>query len=531
MEREHTHNENLTPEESARLLYKNWRERLAVPLLIGVLIFGAAALIPAIIASENAVIDAIFIGVYTITALVTVVRFPYLARMSVFLVSIYVLGLGELFTHGILGDSLFFFLAFIIFSTLLLSPRVGIAAIVVNILTFVLVGWLVLNERFILLNPYAPPAKFEDWLSAGLAVIMFGAVIILGFQRLEEEFIQAQKQIDATLNTLKEERSNLENKVQERTLLLHKVNEVGQAANAILNPEELLLYSAIRIKDEFDCYHTAFYLVDITGQWAELKEATGEAGKVLRENKYRLDIGGKNIVARAIREKQGQIASEADLQQARLDNPLLPYTRSQVALPLFVGNKVHGAMELHSTRNGAFPLLDLDAYQNMANGIATALENAHLFQEAQQSLLEMRSTQRQYLQNSWSSLVSETPDLEYALGDTDLKNAKEIEIPLSLRDQILGKIQLANVSDWSPEQKSLVEAIATQAMLALENARLVEESQSIAARERIANEIISKVWASPNMDSILQTAVRELGRALEASEVEIEVAMQDEDDQ
>lgn len=74
-------------------------------------------------------------------------------------------------------------------------------------------------------------------------------------------------------------------------------------------------------------------------------------------------------------------------------------------------------------------------------------------------------------------------------------------------------------------QRNLIEAIATQAALALENARLVEESQSIAARERLANEIIAKVWKSTTMDSILQTTVRELGRALEAAEVEIQVSM------
>lgn len=526
MERETIGSNALPPEETARRLYKNWRERLAVPLLIGVLIFGTAALIPAVRASEYPILNAIFIGTYALTVLVTVVRFSYLARMSVFLAGIYVLGLGELFTHGILGDSLFFFLALIIFSTLLVSPRAGIAAIAFNLLTFAAAGWLVLNDRVVLLNPYAPPAKFEDWLSAGLAVVMFGAVIVLGFQRLEEEFVKAQKQIDATLNRLEEARSNLENKVQERTLLLQKVNEVAQAAAAILNPDELLLYSVMRIRDEFDCYYTAVYLLDASGQWAELKEATGEAGKVLRENRYRLETNGKSIVAKAIREKQGQIASEAE----RMDNPLLPYTRSQIALPLMAGNKLYGAMELHSTKEEAFAPLDLGAYQIMANGIAAALENARLFHQAQQSLLEMRAIQRQYLQNSWNTFVSETPDLEYELGDTELKQAKEIEIPLALREQILGNIQLASVSDWSPEQKSLIEAVAAQAMLALENARLVEESQSIAARERIANEIIAKIWASPNMDSILQTAVRELGRALDASEVEIEVAMQDEDE-
>ncbi|WKZ38129.1 MAG: GAF domain-containing protein [Anaerolineales bacterium] len=525
-----SNNQRINPEEATRRLYKNWREGFAVPLLIGVLIFGAAALIPAVSASGSAVINTVFIATYVLTGLVTIVRFAYIVRMSVFLTSVYVIGLSELITHGILGDSLFFFLALIIFSTILFSPRAGILMIAANILTFILFGWLILGGQVMPLNPNAPPARVEDWLSASAAIIMFGAVIILGFQRLEKEFLEAQTQIDTTLNTLTEERNNLETKVLERTDQLRKVNEVGRALAAILDPNELLPRAARLIESEFECYYTAFFFLDGTGQWAELKEASGEAGKVLRENKHHLDVNGKSMVAKAIRTKRGQIALESDTEQMRLDNPLLPYTRSQIALPLVLGDKVRGVLEMHSTRENAFAPQDVDAYQNLANEIAIALENSRLFQEAQQSLLEMRATQRQYLQSAWQSLSSENPNMEYALGDLDPINDQEIEFPLSLRDQIIGQIHLANTSEWTAEQKNLIETIATQATLALENARLVEESQFVAARERIANEIIAKIWSSTSTDNILQTAVRELGRTLEAAEVEIEVSMGDENE-
>jgi GAF domain-containing protein len=89
---------------------------------------------------------------------------------------------------------------------------------------------------------------------------------------------------------------------------------------------------------------------------------------------------------------------------------------------------------------------------------------------------------------------------------------------------------MTGTEEWTPEQRNLIESIATQAALALENARLVEESQSIAMRERLANEVTSKIWASTTIDSILQTTVRELGRALEAAEVNIEVSMGDNDE-
>jgi GAF domain-containing protein len=160
----------------------------------------------------------------------------------------------------------------------------------------------------------------------------------------------------------------------------------------------------------------------------------------------------------------------------------------------------------------------------MANQVAISLENSRLFTEAQQTLSEMSATQQQYLQGVWLSLAADQK-LEHALGDEDLLDRQEIEIPLTLRDQIIGQINMSSLEEWTPEQKSLIESIATQAALALENARLVEESQAIAMRERLVNDVTSKIWASTTIDSILQTTVRELGRALEAAEVNIEVSM------
>lgn len=542
MESHPSENTTFDPKEATLQLYKSWREKFVMPLLIGTLVFGTFALIPALGATGSVITRALYITTYVLTGIVTVVRFSYSVRMGVFLLSVYALGAGELFTHGILGDGLFFFLSLIIFSTMLLSPRAGVIATIVDIFTIILIGWLMLNEHVAPLNPYASPAELGDWVSSSAVVIMFGTVIIMGFQRLEAAFLEAQIQIDTTLNTLSQERNNLENSVMERTQQIRKVNNVGRAVTSILDPNELLERAVYLIGDDFECYYTAIFLIDITGQWAELKAATGDAGKVLRENKHRLDVNGKNTISTAIRTKQASIISDSGPNSIHLDNPLLaytrsqmalrfenpllPYTRSQIVLPLIVGDRTIGALEMHSTKENAFLQQDMDAYLNMSNQITVALENSRLFTESQLSLSEMRATQQQYLQGAWLSLTSDHK-LEYEVGDNESTGQQEINIPLTLRDQIIGQINMSSSGEWTPEQKNLIESIAAQAALALENARLVEESQSIAARERLVNDITSKVWASTTMDAILQTTVRELGRALEAAEVNIEVSMSD----
>lgn len=545
-------NESLNPREETRLLYKNWREKFVMPLLIGMLALGFVVLVFALDSAESIIIRALFITAYTSTGIVTVLRFSYTHRISVFLFSVYILGLGELLRYGILGDGTFFFLATIVFATLLLSPRAGVVTTVIVTITLGLDAWLISSGIMPAIDPQAPTAKPADWVTATALTILFGAVVILGFRRLETAFFEAQKQIDENLKTIKDERNNLEKKVIERTQQLRRVNEIGRAITAILNPDELVDRAVHLIGDEFECYYAAIFLMDTTEQWAQLKAATGEAGKVLLENKHHVNINANNPVGAAIRTKQVYIISDSNAdpvrtenpaqpftrfswhgisistQFTRTDNPLLPNTRSQITLPLIVGENVIGVLEMHSTKENTFSQSDADTYQNMANQVAIALENSRLFGEAQQSIREMGATQQQYLQGAWQALAAEQK-FEYTLGSNDLPNTKSIEIPLSLRDQIIGQIDLS-AEDWSPEQKTLIEAIASQAALALENARLVEESQSVAVRERLANEVTAKIWSARTMDSILQTTVRELGRALEASEVNIELSMGEHDE-
>jgi GAF domain-containing protein len=117
--------------------------------------------------------------------------------------------------------------------------------------------------------------------------------------------------------------------------------------------------------------------------------------------------------------------------------------------------------------------------------------------------------------------------LEYAVGDEILENTRQMEVPISLRDQLLGQITLAGNDEWTHEQRSLADAVATQAAIALENARLVSESRQVAIRERMLAEINSKIWASATIDGVLQTAVKELGRRLNASQVTVELHMED----
>ncbi len=330
-------------------------------------------------------------------------------------------------------------------------------------------------------------------------------------------------QFNRTVAQLESLQSTLEQQVTERTKLLTATNEVARVASSSLDPDKLLTSVINLFTQEFGYYFAALYLLDPSEKWAELKEATGEAGNLMKQNRHRHEVSGRSMVGSAIRERSPRIAQIASEEKQRYENPLLPYTRSEIALPLIIGDRVLGALNVQSTRESDFRQDAIQTMQNMAVQVAIALENARLFQEAQQNIREMRAIQQQYLLEGWSGLSSQPEELEYGVGDESDGIAKKIEVSISLRDQILGRIKLEGNDEWSPEQRSLVDAVATQAAIALENARLVSESRNIALRERMLAEINSKVWSSVTIDGVLQTVVKELGRRLDASRATIEL--------
>ncbi len=361
--------------------------------------------------------------------------------------------------------------------------------------------------------------------------------IVKVFQKVEQGDLKQRVPVTATdevgelavyfnrmITRLDELQSNLEKRVAERTDELRSTLEVGRIASGILDTDELISKVVNLITDRFGYYYAAIFTIDDTNHWAELRDATGAAGATLKSRGHRLELGGVSMVSNAITTRQPHIAQNVGLETVRFDNPLLPETRSEIALPLMVGNSVIGAMDVQSSKEAAFGSDQVDILQGMANQVAIALENARLFQEMNANLEELKATHRLYVTDAWSETAKSHGGYEFVEGSgPETDQEASVSVPLSLREQIIGQLQLDSQEAWTAEERNLIEAVAAQASLALENARLLEESQQLALRERLTAEITGKIWSSQNMDTILQTAIKELGRALRADEATIEL--------
>jgi GAF domain-containing protein len=372
--------------------------------------------------------------------------------------------------------------------------------------------------------------KFSYYLVVAAGVIFFlGALFVYLVSQVSSSTI---KENILLAGALQEERSKINQQsidLEHRFKRLSSAVQIARHISGFKTSQALLQETVEPILREFNLYYAGIFIIDETGQLAILRAATGEAGKAMLAENYRLTISDTSMVGWSITHRQARIAQDVGKDTVRFVNPHLPNTHSELALPLIFGDQIIGALTIQSEQPAAFNEDDIINLQTISDTLAIALENARLFQETQSALEELRMADRSNVARLWSGTSYENEKYEYETSSEAHANGtglSALDVPLILREQIIGQLHLEGQQDWTAEERNLVEAIATQAALAMENARLLEESQEMALRERLAAEITSKVWSSSNTDLILQTAVKELGRALRADEATIELKME-----
>ncbi|MCX7680415.1 MAG: substrate-binding domain-containing protein [Anaerolineae bacterium] len=164
--------------------------------------------------------------------------------------------------------------------------------------------------------------------------------------------------------------------LQRRALYLETSAEVTQAITSIFDLDQLFRKAVSLIRDRFGFYHAGIFLIDESGEWAVLREATGEAGAQMKAMGHRLAVAETSMVGWTALHRKPRIALYAEEDAVRYANPLLPYTRSEMTLPMIVGGRLLGVLNVQSTEEAAFDDDDVRALQTMANQVAVAIENA-----------------------------------------------------------------------------------------------------------------------------------------------------------
>ena len=334
---------------------------------------------------------------------------------------------------------------------------------------------------------------------------------------------------------------------QKRARQLQAVSEVARAASSILKLDDLLPQTAELIRDHFELYYAGIFLLDDSNQWAMLRAGTGAAGQQMLADGHRLKIGSTSMISRCITRREAQIALDVGETAVRFDNPLLPLTRSEMALPLISRGKPTGALTIQSERMAAFTPDDITVLQTLADQISTAIDNAALYEQAQTALQEVDAINRRLTGDTWEAylrgqvaqgVISAADDAQAApevltlldpvlttgevVVEPDQDNAAEATVtaPILLRGQPIGALRMKTATaDWNQDLEAVLTDLAGHVAQAVENARLIEQTQRAASRERAINEINARVRQNIDLDSILRTAVMELGQTLKAGRV------------
>jgi GAF domain-containing protein len=509
---------------------KIWQERILQSIFFTGAIFGVIfglIFIPITLRTQNFTMLFSAAGLLVVCILFFALRnISYYVRSIVALVVIYFFSNIVYFNSGWTGVSIILLLVFSFLSTTLLYQGPSRIGLVLSLTT--LLVWAVLH--FTNLISGAGLASTINSLGLDLLIaLLTGFCINLVIISLKSRFLE----IARSNNKMRDERIIADQQMQNQTSTLERrVNqlrtgaEISKTISTLSDPQQIIRQVSDSVKDRFGLYYVGVFLVDPMKEFAVLQYGTGEAGRKMLAARHRLAIGGYSMIGWTTQTRKARVALDIGSEAVHFDNPLLPETRSELALPIATNANLFGAMTIQSNISGAFDENDILVFQGIADNLAIALENHSSFEQTQKALQEIRVLNKSFVQQAWGETLAirgklsaeyEKPDLSTLPVDTNT-----VHVPIYLRNEVIGQINLEiSGTEINPDEMEFLKSISDQTSSALENARLIDETQRNAANEQKLNNLSTQFSQALTIEEILKTAVTEFGKLPSVSEASI----------
>ena len=458
----------------------------------------------------------------------------------------YVVGAMAFARGGLVGDGPMYFLALPMLAMILVGVRSGLIMTVISVFTFAafafaaqagwLVKWLIRLDNSLAL---------ADWASKGttFAMLLVALVVLQWFfSRFQTQTLQASRKRATELSQAQSLLQERAEELSRRAQRFEAIARISRDTLALLEPEEMLQRTAESIKEQFDFEAVAVYLADEPGGEIGLRAIVGASPEQLEAVTQTILSGAAHVVQPTAEKVEGGLG--------------------RLVLPLKIRAQVVGALAVQTRGHAAFSVEDTAALQILADQIATAIENTRLFSESQASLKELNALHRQYTAGAWAKYVQSQPEaMRYSYGSLKCSVAtwqaackqarvsgeavaftgdagaggatRSLAVPIVLRGLSLGVLGFhrpAGAGAWQPEEIAMVGMIADRLALAVENIRLLEDTQRRARQEQLVGEVTTRIRVPLDMDTILQTAVRELSQAMGAGRVSVYLAPEEKAD-
>lgn len=488
------------------------------------------------------------------------------ASIILLIVFNFIITLSIIISGGSLGASYFSLVLTTVVAGVLLGGRGAYLVAGIN----VLIGLGVMIFQNALPEPLIPQSSITFFSSLIVYVFFIAALFqatTRGFDKVMENLRNTQQELKIKNEEMQKFALGLESTIAARTAELNAANNrneqrvrqfegISRIARVITqaqNLETLLPQVAELISQQFDYYHTGVFLMDANYEYAVLIAANSVGGQRMLARNHKLKIGQTGIVGYVAGTGLPRIALDTGADAIYFNNPDLPETRSELALPLLrKGNEVIGVLDVQSKEPNAFSQEDVRTLSTLADQVSIAIENSRLFEEQQRILLETQAIYSRDLREGWvrftrsqnitgiqrrklkSSFLSEPlefPGMVEAMRSgsayrkTESDGSSVLTVPIKLREQTVGILNVKTEGGrvWTDDEVDIMSAIVERTALSIENARLLEESRLTAEREHVIGQISTKIGAGTQIEDILRTAVRELGTHISGAQVTVEI--------
>ncbi len=262
---------------------------------------------------------------------------------------------------------------------------------------------------------------------------------------------------------------------------------IGRETATLYDLDELLNRAIELICNEFDFYHAQVFLIDDIGENAVLAYSRGEVGQRLLETKHKLAVGSESVIGRVTQAGTSVIVNDTlvtDVRTPHTVNPLLPDTRAEMALPLQIGERIIGALDVQSKRPNSFQSDEIRTLQILADQIAVAIQNVRLLVQSEERVTQINALNRQLTRSAWEETSRRSalaPIYRYDLltlrhDESDVP--PNVSLPIAIRGEIVGSFDVSapEGEEFTEGDRSIMQAVADRVAVAIENARLFEEN-------------------------------------------------------
>ena len=330
-----------------------------------------------------------------------------------------------------------------------------------------------------------------------------------------DEIDDMMTSISGISQRLSQMNETLESQTQRRRRDLELTSRIGREVAALHEIDALIKRAINLICDEFGYYHAQVFLVDDARVNAVLVHSRGRAGEKLLAQNFKIPVGSETVIGTVTAQGTPVIVNDT-ARRGRAPhaiNPVLAETRAEMGLPLLVGEQVIGVLDVQSKEPDAFHEDDLPVFTLLADQLAVAIHNTRLVAQAERRVQQIDTLNRQLTRSAWekaSERIQLSGGYRYNLLEVERdpepsgEQPGALQAPISIRNETVGTLSVlpADDQDFTDGDRTVLQAVASRVALAIENARLFQETQASLDETRSLYSATTAISRARDIDQI-----------------------------